>query len=97
MPVQRNNREENKQIKDGEQPEVWSKNKQCQKDINARWTKKNGKSFYGYKNHISVDAKHKLIRNFSLTSAEVHDSRVFFELLDPGSTSRDVWALFGSR
>jgi len=92
VPVQRNSREENKQIKDGEQPEAWSESKQRQKDINARWTKKNGKSFYGYKNHISVDAKHKLIRNFSVTSAEVHDSRVFSELLDSGNTSRDVWA-----
>ncbi len=92
VPVQRNSRKENQQIKDGEQLEVWSENKQRQKDIDARWTKKNGKSFYGYKNHISVDVKHKLIRNFSVTSAEVHDSKVFSELLDPGNTSRDVWA-----
>jgi len=92
VPVQRNSRDENKQIKAGEQPEGWSENKQRQKDTDARWTKKNGKSFFGYKNHISVDVKHKLIRRFKVTEAEVHDSNVFDELLDSGNTSRDVWA-----
>lgn len=48
--------------------------------------------FIGYKNHISVDAKHKLIRRFKVTSAEVHDSKVFDELLDANNSSRDVWA-----
>lgn len=92
VPVQRNSREENKQIKAGEHPEGWSENKQRQKDTDARWTKKNGKSFFGYKNHISIDVKHKLIRCFEVTSADAHDSNVFDELLDAGNTSRDVWA-----
>lgn len=92
VPVQRNSREENKQIKAGEQPEGWSENKQRQKDTDARWTKKNGKSFFGYKNHISIDVKHKLIRCFEVTSADAHDSNVFDELLAAGNTSRDVWA-----
>ena len=43
--------------------------KQGQKDTDARWTKKHGRSFFGYKNHINVDVKFKLIRNFSVTSA----------------------------
>ena len=71
VPVQRNSRDENRQIKAGEQPEGWSEAKKRQKDVDARWTKKNGKSFFGYKNHISVDVKHKLIRKFHVTSAEV--------------------------
>ena len=25
------------------------------KDINARWTKKNNETFYGYKNHVKAD------------------------------------------
>ena len=79
VPIQRNSREENEQIKAGEQPADWQENKKRQKDTNARWTKKNGKSFFGYKNHISVDVKHKLIRRFKVTSAEVHDSNVFDE------------------
>lgn len=92
VPVQRNSREENGRIKKGEKPEGWSDNKKRQKDTDARWTKKNGKSFFGYKNHISTDVKNKLIRRYKVTSAEVHDSNVFNELLDPANTSRDIWA-----
>jgi IS5 family transposase len=92
VPIQRNSREENEQLKAGEQPDGWQKNKKRQKDTDARWAKKNGKSFFGYKNHISVDVKHELIRRFKVTSAEVHDSNVFDELLDAGNSSRDVWA-----
>lgn len=92
VPVQRNSREENGQIKAGKQPSDWQEDKKRQKDTDARWTKKNSKSFFGYKNHISVDVKHKLIRRFKVTSAEVHDSNVFDELLDAGNSSRDVWA-----
>lgn len=35
-------------------------------DTDARWTKKHDKSHYGYKNHVSVDRKHKLIRQFAV-------------------------------
>lgn len=92
VPVQRNTRDENKQIKNGKQPKGWNENKQRQKDTDARWTKKNNKNFFGYKNHISVDVKHKFIREYAVTSANIHDSNVFEELLDPNNTSKDVWA-----
>ena len=36
--------------------------KLAQKDVDARWTKKNDESFYGYKSHVGVDKAHKLIR-----------------------------------
>ena len=91
VPIQRNSRKENQQIKNGEQPEGWSENKQAQKDTDARWIKKNGKSFFGCKNHISVDVKRKFIRKYAATSAEVHDSNIFEELLSCDS-SRDVCA-----
>lgn len=92
VPIQRNSREENQLIKKGEQPEGWSQNKRRQKDTDARWTRKNGKNFFGYKNHISIDTKSKLIRRFQVTTAKVHDSNVFEVLLDPKNSSRDVWA-----
>jgi IS5 family transposase len=92
VPVQRNSRDENQLIKDGKKPEGWSQNKQRQKDTDARWTRKNHKSYYGYKNHISVDVEHKFIREYVVTSANVHDSNVFEELLDPNNSSKDVWA-----
>lgn len=91
-PKQRNSREENATIKEGRVPEDWSENKRRQKDVDARWTKKNGVSHYGYKNHVSVDVKHKYIRRYEVTDAAVHDSRVFEVLLDPANASADVWA-----
>jgi IS5 family transposase len=91
-PRQRNRRDENQQIKDGQIPEDWSPQKRRQKDVEARWTQKNGRNYYGYKNHIAIDAKHKLIRDYEVTSASVHDSQVFEELLDSKNSSRDVWA-----
>jgi IS5 family transposase len=91
-PRQRNRRDENQQIKDGQVPEDWSPQKRRQKDVEARWIKKNGRTYYGYKNHIAIDAKHKLIRDYEVTSASVHDSEVFETLLDPTNSSRDVWA-----
>lgn len=90
-PRQRNSRDENKQIKDGQVPEDWTDTKKRQKDTDARWTQKNGKNHYGYKNHIEVDVEHKLIREYEVTPASTHDSQVFEELLDEANTSRDVW------
>ena len=91
VPKQRNSRDENQQIKNGETPTDWSKNKRRRKDVEARWTKKNGKSFFGYKNHVCVDVKHKLIRGWQVTDAAQHDSNVFEEILAE-NTSKDVWA-----
>ncbi len=91
-PRQRNSREENQQIKQGQTPEDWSEQKRRQKDTDARWTKKNGQNHYGYKNHINVDVKHKLIRDYEVTPASVHDSQVFEDLLYEDNSSRDVWA-----
>ena len=91
VPIQRNSREENKQIKVGEVPEDWEVNKRVQKDTEARWTKKNGKSTYGYKNHIGIDKKYKLIRTYEVSDASVHDSVMANELLDEDNTSKDLW------
>lgn len=91
VPKQRNSRDENRQIKEGRTPVEWGKNKRRRKDVDARWTKKNGKSYFGYKNHVAVDVKHKLIRGWKVTDAALHDSNVFEDILAE-NTSRDVWA-----
>jgi IS5 family transposase len=91
-PRQRNSRDENRQIKSGEIPNDWSEHKKRQKDTDARWTKKNGQNHYGYKNHIDIDVEHKLIREYEVTPASVHDSQVFESVLDEDNSSRDVWA-----
>lgn len=92
-PRQRNTREQNQTIKDGLIPAEFLDNPHVasQKDTDARWTQKNDHDHFGYKNHISVDVEHKLIRNFACTNAAVHDSNQFETLLAPNS-SRDVWA-----
>jgi len=91
-PTQRNSWEENAQIKQGEIPQEWGKAKKRQKDSDAQWTRRNGKSYYGYKNHINVDVKHKFIRTYTVTDASVHDSQVFDELLEESNTSAAVYA-----
>ena len=94
VPKQRNSREENAEIKAGNTPSAWESepNKLEQKDVDARWTKKNGISHYGYKNHIDIDVKHKLIRKYEVTDASVHDSQVVDEILDSNNTNADVYA-----
>ena len=83
VPIQRNSREENKQIKEGTVPKEWkrSPNKLNHKDIEARWVSKNGEDYYGYKNHIKVDSKKKFIDGYSVTDASVHDSMAAEDLL----------------
>jgi len=92
VPKQRNDREENRRIKEGEAPEDWSDAQRRQKDVQARWTKKHGKSYYGYKNHIGVDHKNKLIRQFKVPDASVHDSQVLEDVIDPQNSGADLWA-----
>jgi IS5 family transposase len=94
VPKQRNSRDENARIKDGETPGDWENRpaKRSQKDTEARWTRKHGKSHYGYKNHVSVDRRHKLVRRYQVTDAAVHDSQVVDDILDPDNTASDVWA-----
>lgn len=94
-PRQRNNREENKHIKEtGTAPEEWKEkpNKLRQKDIDARWTKKNFVTFYGYKNHIKADARTKLIEEYVVTDASVHDSQVIEKLLTEKDIGQPLYA-----
>jgi IS5 family transposase len=94
VPKQRNNRADNAKIKAGEIPESWTEKsaKRAQKDSDARWTKKHGQSHFGYKNHVNVDRRHKLVRRYRVTAASVHDSQVVEDILDPDNTASSVWA-----
>jgi transposase, IS5 family len=93
-PRKRNSRDENETIKGGGTPDDWKENpsKLSQKDLDARWTKKNNETHYGYKNHLNVDAKHKLIRDYEVTPADVHDSQVLEKLFDSDNTGKALWA-----
>ncbi len=93
-PKQRNSRHENDKVKAGQTPEDWEKQpaKNRQKDKDARWTKKHGRSYFGYKNHIAIDKAHKIIRKWAATDASPHDSQKLDDILDESNTAKDVWA-----
>lgn len=78
-----------------------------QKDTDARWTVKFSKAkpckdgqpqrdlaipAFGYKNHISTDKRHGLIRKWTVTDAAAHDGARLPELLDEDNTASTVWA-----
>ena len=80
-----------------------------QKDVDARWSVKCSKAkpaengekqqidiaipTFGYKNHISIDRRHGVIRKSLVTDAAAHDgARLREGLIDPSNTASDVWA-----
>jgi len=78
-----------------------------QKDRDARWTVKFSKAkprkdgapqidiavpAFGYKNHISIDRRHGLIRRWLATDAAAHDGARLADLIDGDNTASDVWA-----
>jgi IS5 family transposase len=102
VPRQRNSRKDNKTIKEGNIPDEWLINddddddtkakkaaKLAQKDTDARWTKKGNETFYGYKDHIKADNATKIIVDFSVTSANVHDINEFEGIID--ANDKEAW------
>jgi IS5 family transposase len=92
VPRQGNTKEENKEIKEGKMPNGWEKeekrHKKAQKDTDARRATKNKEVHYGYKDHINMDKKSKIITDYEVTSAEVHDSQELKNLIEPGKDRR---------
>lgn len=50
-------------------------------DKDANWTKKNGKSYYGYKAHIAVDEGSGIIRRAIMTPAKIYESQIADQLI----------------
>lgn len=94
VPVNRNSKDENDAIKAGTVPPNWQGKdaKLRQKDRDARWTRKNAKSHYGYRNNINVDKTHKIIRAYTVSDGACHDSQQFEAVLDPLNSAADIWA-----
>jgi IS5 family transposase len=94
VPKQRNTKAENEEIKGGNIPISISENpnKEAQKDTDARWTKKGDVSYFGYKNHVKVDSKSKIITKYDVTDASVHDSQSLENLLDTTDSGQDLYA-----
>jgi transposase, IS5 family len=78
-----------------------------QKDRDARWTVKYTRAkpneqgmpridlavpLFGYKNHIGIDRRHRLIRRWRVTDAARHDGALLPQLIDRNNTASDVWA-----
>lgn len=84
VPRQSNSREENAEIKQGKVPESFqqNENRMEQKDVAARWTKKEAEVPYGYKNHVKADRATKLIEDYEVADARVHDSQVVENLVE---------------
>ena len=52
------------------------------RDNDADFTKKTGKTYYGYKGHIAIDSETEVIKKVEFSSASIHDSNMFDILVD---------------
>ncbi|MCC6577264.1 MAG: IS5 family transposase [Flavobacteriales bacterium] len=91
-PIQHNKREDRELLENNEVPANWSARKLAQKDLDANWTKKNSKSYHGYKNHVKVDAGSKLIDHYVVTVASTADGDMAWELLDERDAGQPLLA-----
>ncbi len=90
-PVQHNRSQETELIKAGAMPADWTPAKRRQKDVDATWTKKHGKSHFGYKLSVSADRRHKLVRKIKVSTASANDTLHLEDVPDPHNTSRDLY------
>jgi IS5 family transposase len=92
VPRQRNSREDNALIKQGETPAAWKTQprKLAQKDVAARWTKKNHETFYGYKDHVKTTAQTKLIADYAVTPASTADGDLLPVLVGEADRDREL-------
>jgi transposase, IS5 family len=91
-PRQHFTRDDKEQLNEDAMPADWKPAKRRQKDLDATWTKKHGKSHHGYKLSVNVDKTHKFIRKIVTDTASTHDSQHFDAVIDPANTNRDVYA-----
>jgi IS5 family transposase len=94
VPRQRNSRDENRQIKAGEIPARFEANPHVKshKDVDARWTQKNKVNYFGYKNHVKQDAASKIVVDYMVTDASVHDSNATDDLLNETDAGEAFYA-----
>jgi len=67
-----------------------TKNKAGRRDPEMSSTKKGNDWYFGMKAHIGVDADSGIVHSLDTTTAKVHDSRIWDDLLHDAETS--VWA-----
>jgi len=91
-PKQHFSKDDKTQLKQDALPADWNKYKRRQKDIDATWTKKHGKSHHGYKLSVNIDKRYKVIRQIVTDTASTHDSQHFDAVLDANNTCKAVYA-----
>jgi len=85
IPRQKNRRKEDGQIKAEDEFEDRSANKRGHNDINVQWAKKNGKSYFEYKNfndYIYINNKYKWLCKFGVIHASLYNNRYLENPLD---------------
>ena len=73
-----------------QRPEVEAARHGTAPDADASYTRKYGRSYYGYKAHVSSDGEHQLIRSAILHTAKTQDGHVFTAVVP--AESRSVYA-----
>jgi len=91
-PKQHVSRNDRALIDEGAMPADKEFAKRRQKDMDATWTKKHGKSYFGYKLSVNADRRCALIRKIETGTARVHDVQHFEAVLDKANTSSDGYA-----
>ncbi len=93
VPRQRNSPDDNKTIKGGGIPAAWPSQprKLAQKDVDARWARKNHVTYYGYKNSIVGGIGDGWVHDYHVSPANAHDSTIippaFFQAASPGAVA----------
>lgn len=91
VPRQHVTEEERAQIKAQAMPADWKPAERRQRDVDATWTKKPGKSYFGYTLSVSADRRYKLIRKLKVSTARQNDTLHLEDVLDSAHTGRDLY------
>jgi IS5 family transposase len=70
------------------------KNAKTRRSKDGTWTKKNNRSYFGFKLHSVQGADNDMIANYSVTTASLHDSQI--DLSIPGIVNYKDKAYFGT-
>ena len=92
VPRQHLSREEKAILEAQAIPTDWKPSQRQQKDTQAKWTQKHGKSYFGYKLSANVDKQYKLIRKVKISPANEHDTLHLEAILDPCNTCQAIYA-----
>ena len=91
VPQQHVTEQERELLKERAMPMDWKPAQRRQKDTEATWPQKHGKSYFGYKVSVSADRRYKLIRRVKVSTASENDTLHLEDVLDHANTGRDLY------